>query len=52
MYEISTTVIEYSRYIMKQHTDEILKPKNINSNKLQKIDETVKKGDVIDTRLL
>lgn len=27
VYEISTTVIEYSRYIMKQHTDEILKLK-------------------------
>lgn len=33
---------------MKQHTDKILKPKYINSNKLQKIDETVKKGDVIE----
>ena len=49
VYDNSTLDAEYSRSMAKEyHYDEFFKHKYINSNKLQKIDEIVKEGDVVE----
>ena len=49
VYETSTTDAEYNRSMANEyHYDEFFKHKYINSNKLHKIDEIVKEGDVVE----
>ncbi|KAK8898995.1 hypothetical protein M9Y10_001291, partial [Tritrichomonas musculus] len=48
IYENSTTDVEGSIENWKAYKDEFFKHKYINSNKLQKIDEIVKEGDVVE----
>ena len=48
VYEKSNTNVESSIKNNKEYTDEFFKHHYINSNKLQKIDDIVREGDVVE----